>query len=117
MSGKRYHDLAPWLTACVLVVLLLGTLGPPLPFVGEMPGNDKLHHVLGFAALTFPLCARDPRAALWLVPVAILLGGAIELIQPFVGRTAEWGDLVADGAGALIGAAAGWAVWRLRRKA
>lgn len=115
MTSRTADRLALVATALVLAVLLAATLSPPMNLEGNLPGNDKLHHFLGFAALTFPLCARNPRAAFWLVPVAVVLGGAIELIQPLVGRTAEWGDFVADGAGALAGAGLGWAIWRLRR--
>jgi VanZ family protein len=40
----------------------------------------------------------------------ISYGGTIELIQPFFGRQAEWADLVADGVGAVLGGAAGYAL-------
>lgn len=40
---------------------------------------------------------------------ALVLGGAIELVQPLVGRSASWGDWFVDGAGALLGG-----TWALR---
>ena len=35
---------------------------------------------------------------------ALAYGGIIEIVQPFMGRAASWGDLLADGAGAFVGA-------------
>jgi VanZ family protein len=52
---------------------------------------------------------RPSRAALALVAY----GGAIELLQRWVpGRSAEWGDLLAD----AIGVGLGWAVGRALRR-
>jgi len=80
------------------------------------PGSDKLHHFLGFAALILPIAAVRPRMCLWTVPLAVAYGGAIELIQPHVGREGEWGDFLANAAGALGGALAGVLLhfWPLR---
>lgn len=81
----------------------------------DIPGSDKLHHFAAFALLTFPMIAHRPSAALWVLPLSIAYGGAIELIQPNVDRHAEWADFFADTAGALTGAVAGWLTYRLRK--
>jgi VanZ family protein len=60
-------------------------------------------HALAFALLVLPLGWADIRSTLWLAPLALAYGGAIEVLQPFVGRGAEWGDLLADAAGIGIG--------------
>jgi VanZ family protein len=72
-----------------------------------VPGSDKLHHLLGFAALTLPCAILWPRALYWLLPAAMLFGGAIEIIQPGIGRNGEWADFYADVAGATLGVGTG----------
>ncbi|GAB4270003.1 MAG: hypothetical protein Kow0013_21960 [Pararhodobacter sp.] len=78
----------------------------PLPGGISVPGGiDKVYHFVAFTALIFPLILTDSRRWFWAVPAAILYGGAIELIQPTVGRTAELLDFGADITGVLAGAA------------
>jgi len=91
----------------VLIGLMVASLTlTPLP---ELPvtinGLDKLYHFVAFAALIFPLILTDSRRWRWAVPMACLYGGAIELIQPTFGRSAEWLDFGADLSGVLAGAA------------
>lgn len=85
----------------IAVLTLMPAEGLP-----DAPGSDKLHHFLAFGALVFPVVATRPRAAIWAVPLAIGFGGAIELIQPHVGRHGEWADAAVNAGGALLGAAA-----------
>jgi hypothetical protein len=91
----------------VLIAVLVASLTlTPIPDrATSINGLDKLYHFLGFAALIFPLILTDSRRWRWAVPLTILFGGAIELIQPSVGRTAEWLDFGADISGVLAGAA------------
>ena len=97
--------------AAVIAVLTLTQL--PVPQSG-VPGSDKAHHLLAFAALAFPLSAARPRLAPWVVLGVVAYGGLIEVIQPYTGRHGEWGDLVADAGGAILGSVAGAAagLWR-----
>jgi len=44
------------------------------------------------------------------LPIALLFGGAIELIQPYLGRGGELADFAADAAGIVFGAALGLAI-------
>lgn len=89
------------------MVLIIGyaTLSPAPLAAAQTPGFDKLAHFLGFALLIFPVIVTDSRRWAWAVPLAILYGGAIELVQPAVGRAAEWLDWGADISGVLAGAA------------
>ncbi len=90
------------LTALIAVVIAYGTLSPP----GEgspLPFTDKQLHFAAFAALVLPLSWVRPGWILWLVPLTIACGGAIELIQPFVGRSGDWNDLLADALASLLG--------------
>jgi hypothetical protein len=108
MAFMTRHRL--FLVALVLT-LFLGSLIAVLTLApvsaASVPGSDKLHHVLGFAALSFPLPFARPKLALPIVLGVATYGGMIELIQPYVGRQAEWGDFLADVAGAIMGASLG----------
>ncbi len=68
---------------------------------------DKLYHMLAFTALVIPAALFDRSAVRWLVVGGLILGGAIEVIQPSVGRDADLMDFLADAAGLLLGLALG----------
>ena len=93
--------------ALIIAVLTLAPLPAACP-----AGSDKVYHILAFAGLAFPLPLVRPRLTIWVVLGVIAYGGAIEMIQPFFGRQAEWADLLADGVGAVVGAVAGYALSR-----
>ena len=99
----RLSGLVLGLVIALAVAVLTLT---PMPVVGpSFSGIDKVYHFLAFAALIFPLIVTDSRRWTWAVPLAAAFGGAIELIQPSVGRSAEWLDFGADLSGILAGAA------------
>ena len=109
MSMQKTQDspLAAPLAATLALAALIGFLTlTPIQNPG-VPGTDKSHHLIGFAALALPLSFSRPRLAPWVVLAAIAYGGAIEIIQPYVGRSGEVLDLAADAVGAVIGGAAG----------
>lgn len=112
MSGPttRVHVLAI-LWAAVVAGLLLMPLGGLPEEPTWMPAAlaavaDKLMHVALFFVCAL-LFARSAQAAGWrraLVVAALAAtayGGLLELLQGLVGREMSWGDLVADGLGAL----------------
>lgn len=90
------------------LMLLVGVLTlVPLPPTPKIAGGDKTHHLIAFAALIFPAAVLRPR---WVVGLSLILagyGGAIELIQPHVGRSGEWADWFADLIGIVLGVASG----------
>ncbi|RMG78952.1 MAG: VanZ family protein [Chloroflexi bacterium] len=82
----------------------------PLETLPEVPGGDKLHHAIAYAALMFPAALTRPKH-LWAIFLFYLAwSGAIELIQPYVNRYGEWMDLTANlfgiSSGFLIGSRA-----------
>jgi len=88
----------------VLAVILFSGLKPePVPQVFEQ--QDKLHHLLGFAALMFTLRLAFPRWRLfWAVLASLSAALAIEIaqgLQPH--RTASAGDMLANTLGVLLG--------------
>lgn len=90
------------LLAAVIAALALMPLPPGVP---ERVGLDKIYYFVAFLALVFPVIVTDTNRWSWVVPAAIVFGGAIELTQPFMGRNADWLDFGAGIAGVLAGAA------------
>lgn len=78
-----------------------------------MPDADKDHHIRAFA---ISLSFSRPRLAPWIVLAAVAHGGAIELIQPFVGRGRELLDFVADTVRAVSGGLLGIGLDRFRKR-
>ena len=102
LSFLRHHSNA--LASLWLVAVLVATLMPAdrLPAV---PGSDKLHHLVAYGVLCFLACIKPRRRlALWVIVFgAIFIGGAVEIIQPYVNRWGEWADFFANSAGAVLG--------------
>jgi VanZ family protein len=99
----RLSDLLAAAWAATIAWLSLTPL-QQLPL--STPFSDKIEHIAAYGLLGFlALLARKDRKAilLWL-PLILLFGALIELLQPYVNRHAELMDLVADGFGALVGA-------------
>jgi len=48
-----------------------------------------------------------PKMWLYAIIGMMVLGGVIEILQPYVGRSGEWLDFVADAVGVLLGAGIG----------
>ncbi len=93
-----------WLacTAILFVAITCLSLWPneSLPSV---PGGDKAHHLIAYAALVFPIALRRPKSWRLMVILFIVCSGLIELVQPFMNRYGEWMDLAAN----IIGLACG----------
>jgi VanZ family protein len=113
------------LLACVAVTIVLLVPGKAM---GHAPGRgtDKLAHGLAFAVIAAPAAAAlRLRRRAWsrvatvttiLVGVGLFHGGVTEALQAVIpGRTSEFADLVANLAGATVGAGLGVAATDLRR--
>ena len=77
----------------------------PLPQLPDIPGGDKLHHLVAYALLAFlaSLSRRNIKEILTILTAVIIYGGLIEMIQPYVNRYGEFNDFLANGAGAVLG--------------
>lgn len=99
------HARTVWLLSTIAIAVLIAVLtltpNPHLPHGGFH--WDKLAHMLAFLVLVTPTAALWPRAAAWMGLLAVAYGGAIEIIQPFAGRSAEFADLLADAIGVALG--------------
>ncbi|WP_306151615.1 VanZ family protein [Roseovarius sp. MMSF_3281] len=106
------HPIALILTLLTGAIIGWFTLTPPGETGSALPLTDKQLHALAFGLLVLPVALTRPRALWWLAPLALLYGAVIELIQPGVGRTGEWADLLADGLGIALacglGVLRGW---------
>ncbi|ROR34524.1 VanZ family protein [Inmirania thermothiophila] len=67
-------------------------------------GNDKLGHLLAYAALMgWHVQLHPRRCRAGLAAVFVALGAVLELLQGLGGaRAAEWGDLAADAGGVAL---------------
>lgn len=98
-----------WRAASVVLALVIAyfTILTPQQGAPLGPWSDKIYHFVAFAILVMPTAIIYKRALFWVVPAALLFGGAIEIIQPYVGRQGDFADFFADALGVLFGAAAG----------
>ncbi len=104
---RRVARVGLVLGLAAVIAVGYATLTPGPGHVVLSDGRDKVYHFIAFFCIVFPLIATDPRRWAWVMPVAIGYGGAIELIQPHVGRSAEWLDFGANITGVLSAMAMG----------
>lgn len=90
--------------AGLILLTLIGLMVGPFGEAQAQSGVwDKAAHVVAFTIIPICLAIDFPFGRLsTLAGVSLLLGGAIEIIQGWVGRDASWGDLLADAIGILI---------------
>ena len=104
----HYLRVLPFIA--VLAVILFSGLNPePVPQMFDQ--QDKLHHLLGFAALMFTLRLGFPKGRfVWLLLTSLAAALLIELVQSALpNRTASMGDMLANTLGVFVG----WAAWQL----
>ena len=87
-----------YLTLLALTLIFIGSL---MPLGGHSIGNDKLHHLVAYFVLIFPAALSAPRYFYVIFFLSLLVGGCIELIQPYFGRSGEWSDMIANSCGLL----------------
>lgn len=110
-TATRWAILATIALATAIAVL---TLMPPTQV--DMPsGSDKPAHFIAFLALALPLAVVRPRWSGVLFVVFTAFGAAIEIVQPYVGRSREWADLIADAVGIACGLLLGLMASRMFR--
>ena len=90
------------LVLCMAVVLMLSLL----PASSNLPttGWDKSNHALAFMVLAFISYWAWPGRTVSALTGLLTYGGLIEVLQSLTpSRSAEFGDLIADGVGLLTG--------------
>ncbi|NQZ59268.1 MAG: VanZ family protein [Lentisphaeraceae bacterium] len=99
---QHIKDYWAMLSICLLLSITILSL-TPLDNLPLVPGTDKAHHFIAYAALAFPTALRRPKRWLVLITFFIFYSGLIELIQPYVNRYGEWLDMLANTTGVLLG--------------
>jgi len=93
-----------WLFWPAVLVVVWGELTPHPPAAAALLW-DKAEHFIAYFGLSLlaSLAWGLRRSLVWVLAGLVALGGALEIIQSFVGRDAEWGDFFANDLGALAG--------------
>lgn len=93
-----------WLHLTLLLLVSIATLSLwPAAYLPAVPGSDKTHHFIAYAALMLPTALRKPKYIVAITLAFIAFSGAIELIQPYVNRYGEWLDMAANASGVFCG--------------
>lgn len=93
-----------WLNITLLLLTAIATLSLwPAAHLPSVPGSDKTHHFIAYAALMFPTALKQPKHWLMITFAFLAFSGAIELIQPYVNRYGEWLDMAANAFGLVCG--------------
>lgn len=98
----RFLRIVPFL-AVLAVILVFGLKPEPVP--QSFDQQDKLHHLLGFAAFAFTLRFAWPSGRLrWALLLSLAVALLIEVAQGYQPhRVASLGDMFANAAGVLLG--------------
>ena len=95
---------AHWIAFTVVNLLIITFLSLwPLESLPSVPGTDKTHHLIAYAALAFPTALRKPDKWIVICLLFIAYSGAIEVLQPYVNRYGEWLDMAANTLGVICG--------------
>ena len=93
-----------WITFTLLILTVITALSLwPLEILPSVPGSDKSHHFVAYAALIFPTALRKPNHWKSISLFFVAYSGMIELSQPYVNRYGEWLDMAANTAGVVCG--------------
>lgn len=93
-----------WRVLSMLTLSLITALSlMPVAELPSVPGTDKTSHILAYSLLMLPVALHRPKYWLWIALFFLGWSGAIELMQPYVNRYAEWLDMLANGTGLLCG--------------
>lgn len=120
---RLIRNIPPYLpTALVFIAILYISLAPD-PMPNEIPlllfpGADKVIHFIMYGGLTGTFCfdyyrrgncSKEVAALIVAALIATAMGGAIELIQDYmgIGRHSDYLDFIANAAGAIVGILAG----------
>ena len=102
-AGLRLAGLWYFCGGAMLLAVAVLSLVP----VADVGVGDKLSHVITYFVLAawFGILAANRARLVLTIALLFAYGAVLELLQGMTGyRFAEWGDLIANGAGILLGA-------------
>jgi VanZ family protein len=102
LNQRYWFPITLALIAAVTVMSLIPL--PELP-MSRITNNDKVHHLLAYAALTGPVALARPPRWVWWIAGFFALGVAIEILQPNVNRHGSVKDVIANTIGITAGLA------------
>ncbi len=102
LLDEHYLKISIFILLCITTLSLY-----PADKLPDVPGTDKTHHFIAYAALAFPVAFRLPKNWIFLMLFFLFCSGMIELIQPYVNRYGEWLDMLANSLGLVIGTVLG----------
>jgi VanZ family protein len=106
---RFFRILSLWLFWPGVALIAWGELTPNPPQMSGLLGWDKADHFIayfGLASMAALVIGLRPHLK-WAILGVIAMGGALEILQAFTGRDADWWDFVANTLGALTGVSVG----------
>ena len=109
INGGLFSAFPSWLVRLSIIATLIALAAisvaslSPVDSAGDPGSADKTMHVFAYGLAILPLAAVPSRPRLRIALGALVWSGAIELLQPLVGRSASLSDLMANAAGILLG--------------
>ena len=104
--SHRLKKFAATATLVMALTILYFALSPQAMQAG-IGINDKILHFIAFTVLILPCAIFLARSLIWILPLTLFFGGAIEILQPGFERDASWADFRADALGIFAGVVLG----------
>jgi hypothetical protein len=93
-----------WISITLFALTVITTLSLwPSERLPSGPSTDKTLHMIAYALLMLPTALRRPKNWVLIGLFFIAYSGFIELFQPYVNRSGDWLDMVANATGLMAG--------------
>ena len=102
-------------TSLVFIIITFLSLYP-LKEQPSIPGSDKIHHLIAYAALSIGVGLRRPSNYLLIIVFFSFYSGLIEIVQPYVNRFGEIEDFLFNNLGIFIGLTLGIVINKILNK-
>ena len=102
-------------TTLIFVIITFLSLYP-LKEQPSIPGSDKIHHLIAYAALSIGVGLRRPSNYLLIIVFFSFYSGLIEIVQPYVNRFGEIEDFLFNNLGIFIGLTLGIVINKILNK-
>tara|TARA_Y100000996_G_C22476169_1_gene624217 strand:+ start:454 stop:813 length:360 start_codon:yes stop_codon:yes gene_type:complete len=101
-----FYDNWKIYTICIFLIITFLSLYP-LKVQPSVPGTDKIHHLIAYAALTICIGLRKPPYYHLIIIFFSIYSGLIEIVQPYLNRFGEIDDFLYNNFGIFIGLVSG----------